>query len=447
MTLRTRLLAIIGVALLVLWGAAAVWMLLDLERNLQRTLDERLAMSARMVAGLLTQQALAPGAAARSARGTLVVSGGRGIACQVRSLRGEIIAATSGAGQVPLQATAPGYRTVVAQDQSWRTYTLRTNDFDITTADRLDERALLRRRIAMAAGIPFLIAAVGGLFALWIGVGRALSPVLDLQRQLAERKPDAIEPVIADALPGELRPLIGALNGLLERVSKAMQRERTFTSGAAHELRTPLTAIDTHLQVARLTGGETATQALDDAAVGVERMRATLNQLLMLARIEGQASFDDGERISGDEAMARAAAATDHGPDPRVRISGSKAPSKLEVPAALAVVALRNLIDNALKYSDAQRSVDVDMQEADGRTTFRVRDRGPGMTDEELACATQRFWRGSSSAKGTGLGLTLTRAVTEAVGGALRLDRGIDGGIIATLELPRSPQHGKDPHA
>lgn len=439
MSLRARLLLIIGIALAVLWSAAAVWMFRDLDRGLQSTLDERLAMSARMVAGLLAQSSFSLDAAATGARASLVVPGSRTMACQVRSLRGEIIATTRDAGHAPLQSTNPGYRTMLLDGQSWRTFTLRTEGFDITTADRVDERSLLRRRIAWAAGIPFVIAGVGGLLALWIGVGRALVPVRALQEELAHRGLDATAPLATQRLPAELRPLVDALNRLLEKVTRSIQRERNFTSDAAHELRTPLTGIDTHLQVARRTSGETAVRALDDAAIGVARMRATLDQLLMLARLEGRASFEDGERISGQEAIERAIDAAGGDPEHRLRIQGRADVGMLDLPAAIAVVSLRNVIDNALKYSPRDCPVEIELEELQGVTTFRIRDHGPGMSESELTSATDRFWRRAHTGSGVGLGLTLVKSIAERFNGSFELGRAPDRGLIATLRLP----HGK----
>lgn len=436
MSLRARLLVIIGIALAVLWSAAAVWMFRDLDRSLQSTLDERLAMSARMVAGLLAQSSFSLDTATTGARDSLVVPGSRTMACQVRSLRGEIIATTRDAGHAPLQSTDPGYRTVFLEGQSWRTFTLRTEGFDVTTADRIDERSLLRQRIALAAGIPFLIASIGGLLALWFGVGRALTPVRSLQNELTCRGLDATVPLATERLPAELRPLVNALNGLLERVTRSIQRERSFTSDAAHELRTPLTGIDTHLQVARRTSGETAARALDDAATGVARMRSTLDQLLMLARLEGRASFEDGERITGQEAIERALDAAGGDPDHRVRISGNASHGELDIPAAIAVVSLRNVIDNALKYSPRDCRVDVELEETEDATTFRIQDHGPGMSESELAMATDRFWRRAHTGSGVGLGLTLVQGIVERFNGSFELSRGPDRGLIATLRLP-----------
>lgn len=439
MSLRLRLLLAIGLSLAVLWSGAALWMVRDLDRSLQRTLDERLAMSARMVAGLLSQSGT-DGAPTISAQGALTVPGSRGMACQIRTLRGEVLATTRGAARAPLAVTAPGFRTAFADGQQWRTYTLRTEGFDITTADRLDERALLRQRIALAAGVPFLIAAIGGLLVLWFGTGRALAPLSGLQRTLASRHPDATDLIDGGQLPGELRPLIDALNGLLGRMSAAIQRERNFTNDAAHELRTPLTVIDTHLQVARLTAEGAARESLADAATGVARMRGTLDQLLMLARVEGRLPFDEDMHISAGEAVRRAIAVARADASESIVVSGSGEARLLDVPPQLAVVALRNLVDNALRYSPERSPVEVLIDTDSAFARFRVSDRGPGMSEEAIQAATRRFWRGTvTPGGGSGLGLALVEAIAERFGGSISLVRHDPHGLIAELVLPIRP--------
>jgi len=443
MSLRLRLVVTIGLSVAVLWAGAAAWMLRDLDRSLQETLDGRLAMSARMVAGLVEQSGHA-GASLVPVEGTLSVPGARGMACQVRSLRGEVVATTGGPGQQALSVARPGYHTTLVEGQAWRTYTLRTEGFDITTADRLDERTGLRRRIALAAGVPFLIAAVGGLLALWFGTGRALAPLASLQQRLARRNPDATDPVDGGNLPAELRPLIGALNGLLARMADAIQRERGFTNDAAHELRTPLTVIDTHLQVARMTSGESASDALRDAATGVERLRGTLEQLLMLARIEGRLPFAEGERIDAADAVARAVEVA--GSDAhRVVVDAAVEGTTLDVPPQLAVVALRNIIGNALRYSPAGSQVVASARREPGAVRFVVTDEGPGMSEEARQSATRRFWRGmeSGSGSGSGLGLTLVDAIADRFGGSLALQPRSPNGLAVKLVLPaRAAQTG-----
>lgn len=379
-----RLVFTIGIALAVLWSVAA-----------------------RMVSGLLVQTQIGVGGRmAITVRDAVTVPGSRGIACQIRSLRGGVIATTQGASSAIMDAKAPGYRIMALDGAQWRTYTLQANGFSITTADSLNERAGLRRRIALAAGLPFLIAAIGGLLALWLGAGRGLVPLEKLRSTMAQRQPDAMEPLAAHAMPDELRPLVESLNHLLQRVAQAVLRERNFTNHAAHELRTPLTAIDTRLQLARLTTGDDAQRALDDVGKGVRRMPATLDQLLMLARIEGRLPFDEGELISASEVVERVIASIVPDAGTRIVRHGSEGNAVLAVPPALAVVALRNLVDNALRYSPVGSPVEVvtDSICADGAIRFRVFDRGSGLPPEGHADATQRFWRGAG-ANGGGSGL------------------------------------------
>jgi two-component system, OmpR family, sensor histidine kinase QseC len=436
MSLRLRLVLTIGIALAVLWSAAALWMLRDLDRNLQHTLDERLAMSARMVSGLLTQSQIGVRDASKvTVRDAVTVPGSRGIACQIRSLRGEVIAMTQGAPNAVMNAPEAGYRTQTLDGARWRTYTLQSGGYSITTADSFDERASLRRRIAFAAGLPFLIAAMGGLLALWVGASRGLAPLDRLRQTLAKRQPDTIEPLDARSLPTELRPLIDSLNQLLHRIAQAVFRERNFTNDAAHELRTPLTAIDTHLQVARLTTGEDAQQALADAGEGVRRLRATLDQLLMLARVEGRLPFDEGEFISAEEVVRRVISAS--APEAaRIVRRGNGGAAVLTVPPALAVAALRNLLDNALRYSPAGSPVELVTEMEGGAVRFRVLDQGRGFQAGDHEQALQRFWRGRGGS-GSGLGLAIVHAIATRYGGHIRLNCGDHLGTIAELILPR----------
>ncbi|MBS7712853.1 two-component sensor histidine kinase, partial [Vibrio cholerae] len=101
-------------------------------------------------------------------------------------------------------------------------------------------------------------------------------------------------------LPSELKPLLDTQNQLLQRIAKTIERERRLTGDAAHELRSPLTAIKTHLQVARMTEGAARDQSLAHAEEGADRLHRTLEQLLLLARVEGSLSFDDGLQSSAE---------------------------------------------------------------------------------------------------------------------------------------------------
>jgi signal transduction histidine kinase len=242
-------------------------------------------------------------------------------------------------------------------------------------------------------------------------------------------------------MPCELQPLVDTLNQLLERMRVTISRERRFTSDAAHELRTPLTALKTHLQVARITRGQDAETALDYAEEGASRLQHTLQQLLTLAQVEGPFSWDETPRTYADE-VARLAM-RDAAPDApgRIAFDSDGPPAELALPQALAVTALRNLLDNALRHSPAPHSVRLEIQAAPDAVCFRVCDSGPGLGADELTQVTQRFWR-RDTGRGSGLGLAIVAAIAERCGGTLALAQRPAGGLEAKLTLPRAKRDG-----
>lgn len=438
MTLRLRLLLMIGVSMILLWGGVAIWMLNGLDKEMHRTLDQRLAMSAHMVAGLMSQNPAAwDGRTGKAGPSTLSMpAAARGLACQV-SLRGEVIARTPGAApEAMATATAAlGFFDREIKGEHWRSYTLETNGLRVTTADRLTERDTLLRNVMVAAVVPFVVALVGSLMVLWFGVGSGLLPLERLRQVLASRTPDALTPIPNAPVSRDLLPLVNTLNHLLERMSVTISRERRFTSDAAHELRTPLTAIKTHLQVVRITHGQEAEVAMDYAEEGVARLQHTLSQLLTLSQVEGAFSWNDG-RVAEANEVARLAMrdAAPHAPG-RIVLDSDGHAAELALPEALAVTALRNLLDNALRHSPAENSVRLEIRRSPDRISFHVCDRGPGLGDEELVLATQRFWR-RGSGRGSGLGLSIVAAIAERFEGSFELFQRPEGGLEAKLTLP-----------
>ena len=444
MTLRLRLLLMIGVSMILLWSGVAIWMLHGLDKEMHRTLDQRLAMSAHMVAGLMSQNPAAwDGRTGKAGASTLSMpAAAKGLACQV-SLRGEVIARTPGAAPEAMATatTVLGFSDREIKGEHWRSYTLETNSLRVTTADRLTERDTLLRNVMLAAAVPFVVALIGSLMVLWFGVGRGLLPLERLRQVLARRTPDALTPIQNIPMSRDLLPLVNTLNHLLARMSVTISRERRFTSDAAHELRTPLTAIKTHLQVARITHGKEAEEAMDYAEEGVARLQRTLSQLLTLSQVEGEGAFSrNGGRVADAHEVARLAM-RDAAPDApeRIVLDSDANGAELALPQALAVTALRNLLDNALRHSPAENSVRLEIRRSPESISFHVFDRGPGLSDKELARATQRFWR-RGSGRGSGLGLSIVAAIAERFGGSFELRQRPEGGLEAKLTLPREKQ-------
>lgn len=449
LSLRLRLVAILGLSLVLLWSLVAFWMFTGVQRELRAALDDRLAASARMVAGLVARlppQQLQAGAAAAP----LAVAAHDGVACEVSLQQSEVARVTLArtAASPGLQSAAPGYGLRVVNGQAWRTYVLQQGALRVATADRIEVREGLLRRILLVAAVPFAAAVSGSLLLLWFGVGGGLRPIERIRRALAARRPDAVEPLPALQLPPELQPLADTIGHLLRRVQDAIARERRFTDDAAHELRTPLTAVKTHLQVLRLAcrdrpADDAAAEALSNAEAGVLRLQRTMEQLLLLARLEqpdaGCAAPVEAlhaAQLAVADALAGGATGSAQTP-PRILLEVEAAPARLALPEPLLVSALRNLLDNALRHGSAAAPVRLTVTRHGERIEFTVLDEGPGMTPAEIAQATRRFWRRQTRAPGSGLGLSIVEAIAERHGGTLRLEPHTSGpGLKVTLSLP-----------
>jgi len=441
-SLRLRLTLTLGSAFVLLWAVAATWMLMDVRNQLMLSLDQRLAASARMVAGLLVQlpqpQLGADGVTRLSAEQLGIENG---LACQVSSLRGEVLARSHAAPDSVLDAQRTGFHDQLIGDTAWRSFTLIQNGMRVTTADRLDERDTLKRSVMLAAALPVLVALLGSLIVLWIGIGNGLSPLRRIRNALAQRTADSVEPLQTERLPRELVPLVETQNQLFARIAQTLERERRLTDDAAHELRSPLTAIKTHLQVAAMTEGDTARRALAQAEIGTDRLHRTLEQLLMLARVEGQVSFDDGLRCTALEVAQQAIADASQQAGPPIELhAGEKLPcAPLAMPPALAIAALRNLLDNARRHTRDGTAVHLTLEPlGEGKVRFAVQDQGPGIAPEQVERFTERFWR-SSDGDGSGLGLSIVKAIAERCGCELGFEpcsEGLRVELIVALETP-----------
>jgi signal transduction histidine kinase len=412
-------------------------------------MDDRLAASARMVAGLISQLPASSMIPTSGKLPLLDVIARDGLACEVSLVRGEInlqpMART--AGSPGLDAPGLGFSTFSFGGKPWRTYVMAQDGVRIALADRLDVREALLNDILLSAAVPFVVTLVAGMLLLWFGIGKGLAPLERIRKALASRGADEEAPLPVANPPAELRPLLQTIQQLLERVRSTIVKERRLTDDAAHELRTPLTAIKTHLQVARMAvdqhlGTKLVKDSLSNAELGVKRLQSTLDQLLLLARLTGS-----GERPlpeSAEVASAVQAALEDvealHDTAGRMMVESCVDDSqmRLAIPQGLLVSALRNLIDNAYRYAPTGPVVLQIAAEGNGHLRFSVLDEGPGLREEEIHQATQRFWRRAGSGQsGSGLGLSIVSAIANTYSGRLSLNCREDKGLEAMLSIPK----------
>ncbi|MES5322948.1 ATP-binding protein [Alcaligenes phenolicus] len=448
MSLRLRLLLVIGISLTVLWSAVATWMLMDARHSLREALDSRLAASARMVAGLVAQfpnlQELA-----QSAERPLDIIARDGVACEISVVRSEveIQAVSRTAGSPDMSQVALGFGTHVHGGKRWRTFVLREGHIQIAAADSIEIREALVREIMLSAGLPFVVALFGSLLLLWVGIGHGLAPLERIRDMLSRRRPGDDSPLPKVNVPVELQPLLRTLEELLERQQAAIMRERRFTDSAAHELRTPLTGIKTHIQVAHLAAqrpGERNTlyTALSQADQGVQQLQNILQRLLELARLDGQsARMESSQADEAVYAALHALKAIYGDTIDQITLDIRSKPGPVQIEKSLLTVAVQNLIDNALRYTKAQQPISLRIEAGEpGYLRLRVLDHGPGLSDSERDLAMNRFWRGSQQQAGYGLGLSIVNAIATQHGGTLELLNRKSGGLEARLTVPLADQ-------
>ncbi|MCX8086560.1 MAG: ATP-binding protein [Rhodocyclaceae bacterium] len=283
----------------------------------------------------------------------------------------------------------------------------------------LAEHFLVTLFTPLAVGLPLLGAWI------WFATRQGMKPLDGLAAEIAARAPERLDPLVPRAAPREIRPLIEALNGLFSRVAASLEAERRFTSDAAHELRTPLAAILAQAQVAqRARDAAERDHALAQIQAGSERARRLIDQLLTLARLDPAENLPK-EHLQLDRLAAEVCA--EHGPLALEKAIALELEAPREVfvdgSADLLRILLRNLLDNALRYTPAGGRVWVKVGAGPTAAELAVADDGPGIPAEERHNVLRRFYRlAGQDVAGSGLGLSIVARIAELHGARLLLE-------------------------
>jgi two-component system OmpR family sensor kinase len=273
--------------------------------------------------------------------------------------------------------------------------------------------------------------------AVFLCVSRAFAVLNRLGRQVREIDFAKLAPLRASGLPSELHPFVSSINRMIERLDESLKLERDFISDAAHELRTPLTALKLqadNLQSDIVPCNQRRFNALRQT---IDRTSLLVAQLLQLARADARIAEPALSQIEVTGvvtsvvaellpiAMAR-----------RIDIGAgemSKAVVPLTEPDLRAIV--KNLVDNALRYTPQGGVVDLRVCTRDERVVIEVEDTGPGIPEPLLRRVFDRFFRVNHGIEGSGLGLAIVRAIVERHGGTISLRNRNDGqtGLCATV--------------
>jgi two-component system OmpR family sensor kinase len=341
------------------------------------------------------------------------------------------------------QVTTLGFATVDTSEGRWRVFGVQAQTRVIQVAQPMSVRQQRAAGLALETLKPFALLLPALALLIWFAVGHVLKPLERLTALVKARRVDALDPLPAEPLPDEVQPLITALNDLLARLRSALGRERAFMADAAHELRTPLTAL--HLQMGMLARAKSESErlaAMDTLSAGVQRAIRLIEQMLALARQEPRA---DAARtaVRLDELAREVVGELVPLADLRHIDLGIAAAQSAEVSAdadALRTL-LRNLIDNAVRYTAEHGRVDVSVETPAapaGAVRVTVSDNGPGIEPAERARVFDRFYRRAGTAQpGSGLGLAIVKSIADAHGATLQLADGLDGrGVAVAVTFP-----------
>jgi two-component system sensor histidine kinase QseC len=368
------------------------------------------------------------------------------LALAVWNRQGQLLLVDREGVQLPHRAQAAGFVDLTLDNEAWRVYYLQAPEGEwlVAAGQRLHERDELVWDLIGSQLLPWLLVLPVLLAAMAWAVRQALAPVRALAEDLQRRSADDLRPVAEAQAPTELRPLLGAMNGLFTRIETTLARERRFTADAAHELRTPLAVLRAQWDVQRHAATDAERRHAEaKLGAGLDRLDRLVSQMLLLSRV------DASERLARTEPIDWAAVVEQALSDvlplaERRRIDlgvdwppESSAPFPLQGDAALLGVLLRNLLDNAVRYAPEASAVTLRF----GADTLAVENTGPALTPEALARLGERFHRTEGQAEtGSGLGLSIAQRVAALHG--LRLQHGPgDGGqgVVATLRRAPAP--------
>jgi signal transduction histidine kinase len=361
--------------------------------------------------------------------------------------RSRLIAHTPGA---PASALKPdfsdGFSSLMVEGQRWRVYSVSdSSQHHHVQVGRLHSEldAELRQKAVVTLGILTILVCFVGLVT-YLAVRRSLRPVTELEGTLRQRGTFDLTPLSTTHLPTELRPLVAAFNRMLTQLDEAVENERRFIGDAAHELRTPLAALQAQAHVAL----HARTMAEKDAALVklvavAERNTRLSEQLLDLARLNAGEHAPRRETADlGELALHVVREFEIFAQSSQRSLMLDVAPSCVECNIDEVGILLRNLVDNALRYTPEQGRVRVRcgcIDTSSGPAAYvEVADDGPGVPPSEREAIFRRFHRvPGNGGRGSGIGLSLVAGIARLHGATLVTGTGLDGqGFSVRVQFP-----------
>lgn len=360
------------------------------------------------------------------------------LAFQVWSAKQQALMRSDNIPKRPLTDFKQGYHQREQDGELWHvfSYFSTQNEIWIITAQKDEVRQELVSQIMRNAfGAPLLVAPVI-LIAILLLSYWLFKPLKAFERVLSQRKPHDVT-AISMPLPSELKPIQTALNLYINRFASALAREKRFSADAAHELKTPLSVIKLHRDGLKelIPPSSQSTLHLDAINTGVTRLSHTVEQLLLLARVDSIEELD----LSNCEVLAMVEAALN-----QLMPCITDFEWHIDIAPTLSLqgdhfyleLVLKNIIENACKYSPKESLISISATEKQPNIEICIRDNGKGMTREQIDSAVERFYRvNENEGSGAGLGLSICQHIIELHHGRFNIESQAEGGLKVTIIL------------
>ncbi len=338
-----------------------------------------------------------------------------------------------------------GFDDVTQNGTRYRVFSVQTPVQTIQIAQNMDDRLARARDLAAQAVLPMALVAPLLMLVLWWIINRSMAPLERTRQQVAARAADDLTALPEGGLPAEVLPLVQEINLLFGRLHDSFDAQRAFVANAAHELRSPLTALKLQAQsLARNIDPQAQQLAVTRLNQGVDRAIALMQQLLVLARQESNDTHHERlQRIDMCDLCAQVVREA----LPQAHAKGTTLSCEGETPVWIGghadnlSILLRNLVENAVKYTPSEGRVVVSVAAQDDGVTVSVEDSGPGIALHEREHMFERFVRGAAQqATGSGLGLSIARAIALRHGASLTLGESRRlGGLRAAVAFAAPP--------
>lgn len=337
-----------------------------------------------------------------------------------------------------------GMHTFVSGGERWRAWVASNPEgmrFAVVQPTALRDEIARDGSLRTLVPLLFLMAALM-LVVAWV-LRRSFTPITRLAETLDQTQGRVVDALPIEGVPSEVAPFIVSINRLLQRLREAMAQQRRFVADAAHELRSPLTALTLQAQNidTKAMAPETR-ERIDDLRAGLKRSTRLVSQLLSLARLQ-QGSQETHEAVVVKDVVQQVVEeALGFAESKHIDLGVERLESLTLQADRLALhTALRNLLDNAIRYTQDGGRVDLRVYQEDDWVCIEVQDNGPGMTPENLRQACQPFFRATEAEEtGSGLGLAIANDLARTMGGTLQLHApGV--GLVVRLRLPATRVH------